>query len=68
MDISEEWTKKDYPKGFKIGYLLEERKRETKNKMERRRTQRMEECGLRDGDWEDRLHWRLGVERRYHTP
>jgi hypothetical protein len=26
MDISEEWTKKDYPKGFKIGYLLEERK------------------------------------------
>jgi hypothetical protein len=22
----------------------------------------MEECGLRDGDWENRLCWRLGVE------
>jgi hypothetical protein len=22
----------------------------------------MEECGLRDEDWEDRLRWRLGVE------
>jgi hypothetical protein len=27
----------------------------------------MKECGLRDGDWEDRLRWRLGVERRCHT-
>jgi hypothetical protein len=27
----------------------------------------MEECDLRDGDWEDRLHWRLGVKRRCHT-
>jgi hypothetical protein len=27
----------------------------------------MIECGLRDGDWEDRLRWRLGVERRCHT-
>jgi hypothetical protein len=24
----------------------------------------MEECVLRDGDWEERLRWRLGVERR----
>jgi hypothetical protein len=27
----------------------------------------MEECGLRDADWEDRLRWRLGVEIRRHT-
>jgi hypothetical protein len=27
----------------------------------------MEECGLRDGGWEDRLRWRLGVERRRRT-
>jgi hypothetical protein len=24
-----------------------------------------EECGVQDGDWKDRLRWRLGVER--HT-
>jgi hypothetical protein len=24
-----------------------------------------EECGLRDGDWESRFRWRLGVERRH---
>jgi hypothetical protein len=27
----------------------------------------VKECGLRDGDWEDRLHWRLVVERRCHA-
>jgi hypothetical protein len=26
----------------------------------------MEECGLRDGDWEDILRWRLGDEIRSH--
>jgi hypothetical protein len=24
----------------------------------------MEECGLREGGWEDRTLWRLGVEKR----
>jgi hypothetical protein len=27
----------------------------------------MEEDGLRDGDWEDRLHWRLGCKRSCHV-
>jgi hypothetical protein len=27
----------------------------------------IQECGLRDGDWKDRLRWRFGVERRCHT-
>jgi hypothetical protein len=27
----------------------------------------MEECSVRDEDWEERLRWRLGVERRCHT-
>jgi hypothetical protein len=39
------------PKKFKIGYILEEEKRETKNKMERRHTQSYGICDLR---------WRLG--------
>jgi hypothetical protein len=28
---------------------------------------RLKECGLQDGDWEVRLRWRLGVEKRCHT-
>jgi hypothetical protein len=27
----------------------------------------MKECGLQDGQWEDRLRWRLGVERLHRS-
>jgi hypothetical protein len=40
-------------------------KGETKDKMEGI-LRMMEECALQDGDWEDRLCWRSGVERHCH--
>jgi hypothetical protein len=64
--MSKEWTKKGYLKKIKLGTYCKKEKRQTKKKMEGV-LRAMEECGLQDGDWEDRLRWRLSVERRWHT-
>jgi hypothetical protein len=52
--MSREWIKKYYLKKFKLD-IYWKKEMQTKNKIGRRHTQAMEECGLWDVDWEDRL-------------
>jgi hypothetical protein len=52
-----------------LNWIPTERRKRGKPKAERKECvlRAMKECGLRDGDWEDRLCWTLAVERRCHT-
>jgi hypothetical protein len=51
-----------------LGRSKREKRRRPKTRGKEDVLRAMEECGLRHGDWEDRLHWRLmGVERRCHA-
>jgi hypothetical protein len=68
MDMSKEWLKKDYIKKNLNWEPTGRRKRgRPKTRWNEGVLREMEGCDLRDGDWEDRLRWRLGVERRCHT-
>jgi hypothetical protein len=50
----------------KLNWVSTGRRHERDQKqMERRHT--VEESALWGGDWDDRLRWRLGIERSYHS-
>jgi hypothetical protein len=55
VDMSKERMKKNHLKNFKLDTYWT--KSGTEKKMEKSVLRATEECGPRDGDWEDRLHW-----------
>jgi hypothetical protein len=68
MDKSTEWMKKDYIKKLFNWIPTGRRKRgRPKTTWKEGILRAVEECGLQDGNWVDRLCRRLVVERHCHT-